>query len=121
MLALSTHEPDFTILREQVFGGGKNYNEEKRGSWFIWKLTFYFLLIIDLGYSEYEYKPFQFLDIKILREHLYHEFPLFDLPFGYDFERIIDDFVFLCFFVGNDFLPHLPSLDVSYLFSIYIY
>jgi 5'-3' exoribonuclease 2 len=30
MLGLSTHEPDFTIIREQVFGGGKNYNEEKR-------------------------------------------------------------------------------------------
>ena len=59
-------------------------------------------------------KPFQLISIPTLREYLEHQFSRFSdaLPFPFDFERCIDDFVFICFFVGNDFLPHLPSLSI---------
>ena len=52
-----------------------------------------------------------------LRQYLLFEFasPLGQpgvLPFAFDLEYVIQDFVFLCIFVGNDFLPRLPSLDI---------
>ncbi|KAG2387065.1 hypothetical protein C9374_002100 [Naegleria lovaniensis] len=102
MLALATHEPYFYNLREKVMFGkenqGKSYDIEKKKQGAHW----------------YEYKPLEILHISILREYLEVEFNqhIENLPFPFEFERALDDFVFICFFVGNDFLPHLPSLDI---------
>ena len=41
--------------------------------------------------------------------------------------NVINDFIFICYFLGNDFIPHLPSIDIydskcgiDYLLEIYI-
>jgi 5'-3' exonuclease len=32
--------------------------------------------------------------------------------FEFSYRSSIDDFIFMCFMVGNDFLPHIPSIEI---------
>lgn len=58
---------------------------------------------------------FYLLHLGLLREYLEMEFIEVQekLSFDYDIEKIIDDWIFMCYMVGNDFIPHLPNLHIS--------
>uniref|UniRef100_A0AAR2M6G2 5'-3' exoribonuclease n=1 Tax=Pygocentrus nattereri TaxID=42514 RepID=A0AAR2M6G2_PYGNA len=118
MLGLATHEPNFTIIREEFkpnkprpcalcgqigheLKDCQGVAREKRGEHDEFADT--------IPTSEQE---FIFLRLSVLREYLERELTMASLPFPFNFERSVDDWVFMCFFVGNDFLPHLPSLEI---------
>lgn len=116
MLALATHEPYFRVLREDVFAQDKSnacricgeeghYAAQCPGP----KPS---TLVDKPKITPPEKKPFIFLDVSILREYLETELYVHRAPFSFNFEQAIDDWVLLIFFVGNDFLPHLPSLEI---------
>ncbi|VDP29295.1 unnamed protein product [Soboliphyme baturini] len=117
MLGLATHEPNFTIIREEFIPQQQRpcelcgqYGHEMKDC----------QGLASLPTDEYDdlAKPFEkqtnfiFIRLSVLREYLKRDLAMPNLPFTYDFERVLDDWVFMCFFVGNDFLPHLPSLEI---------
>lgn len=118
MLGLATHEPHFRVLREDVF-----FQESKARTCRICGQKGHIAEACkgeakqkDGNFDEKDkavaLKPFIWLHVSVLREYLEAELYVPQQPFRFDLERALDDWVFMCFFVGNDFLPHLPSLDI---------
>ncbi|XP_041353500.1 5'-3' exoribonuclease 2-like isoform X2 [Gigantopelta aegis] len=117
MLGLATHEPYFTIIREE-FKPNQPRPCELCGQLGHEMKDCCGIPKEKCGQFDELNKPigceteFIFIRLNILREYLEKELVMEGLPFRYDFERALDDWVFMCFFVGNDFLPHLPSLEI---------
>ena len=103
MLGLVTHEPNFMLLREKMSvvmaGRGRSKYRKKKDM---------------LDYNE---NDFEVLELRALRQMLSLQFRKFadagQLKVEYDLERIIDDFVFMCMLVGNDFLATCPHLSIE--------
>ena len=110
MLSLVTHEPRFILLREKIQRRKSNNKNKDTGS--------------------FNAEDFELLEISVLRKMLHTHFTKMGqvmdkahreavesgasiVPEPFVLERVIDDFVFMCMFVGNDFLPCLPHLDIA--------
>ena len=129
MLGLALHESHFTVLREEVLLGRARSQGSKVAHYQATYDTLKSNGGIEAIPEEKRWcytKPLVLCQISVLREYLAIEFSVLQgsLPFEFDFERIVDDFVFICFFIGNDFLPHLPTLDIrdgaiDFLFNVY--
>ncbi|AOA63264.1 5'-3' exoribonuclease 1 [Komagataella phaffii CBS 7435] len=93
MLGLVIHDPHFAILREEVVFG--------RGS--------------KASSTDVSEQQFYLLHLSLLREYLALEFKDLEdqIKFDYDLERILDDFIFIMYVIGNDFLPNLPDLHIN--------
>jgi 5'-3' exoribonuclease 2 len=118
MLGLATHEPYFTIIREE-FKPDKprpceicnQYGHETKDCTGSVREKQGKHDEFANGYVPSE-TNYVYLRLSVLREYLQRELFIPNLTFKFDIERAIDDWVFMCFFVGNDFLPHLPSLEI---------
>lgn len=106
MLGLLSHDPHFCLLREEVTFGRQSQKKSK----------------------ELEHQNFHLMHLCMVREYLELEFQELQEPdtlnFPFDMECVIDDFILMAFFVGNDFLPNLPNLHINegalaWMFKIY--
>eukprot|EP00127_Corallochytrium_limacisporum_P003513 Clim_evm141s149 gene=Clim_evmTU141s149 len=126
MLGLSTHEPYFYVMRDDISGpraprscavcgqighdavnckglpDGMDQDDDRDEN------------LYPSGTKKNKFdKGFIFVVLHVLKEYLDVGLrPERALPFEWNVERAVDDWIFFCFFVGNDFLPHLPSLEI---------
>jgi hypothetical protein len=55
---------------------------------------------------------FNYVDISKLKSCIYKDISL-EIQFNSDINRIIHDYIFICFLVGNDFIGHVHSLTIK--------
>uniref|UniRef100_A0A4Y0BJ93 5'-3' exoribonuclease n=1 Tax=Anopheles funestus TaxID=62324 RepID=A0A4Y0BJ93_ANOFN len=116
MLGLATHETHFTIIREEFLPNRERPCDICQQMGHEMKCCTGLQSERDLSNATPptpgKETQYIFVRLNVLKEYLRKELDMPNLPFAYDFERVVDDWVFMCFFVGNDFLPHLPSLEI---------
>nr|CCA20056.1 5'3' exoribonuclease 1 putative [Albugo laibachii Nc14] len=105
LLSLMAHEPHFTLIREHVDWGSGGFKSKGKLS--------------GSEKKKIQEDQWQLVHLSLFREYLMMEMRV-KYPLGgqvqiderLDGERMIDDFIFLTFLFGNDFIPHSPTLEI---------
>ena len=56
---------------------------------------------------------FNLVEIDMLKKCIIEQINEIMIKEKLDEENVIKDFIFICYFLGNDFLPHVPSIDIK--------
>ena len=133
MLGLATHEPNLVLLRERVVfsmakrrvmeaasavaaSSSSSSTSSSTESTSEKSSTAGAVTMKNGALDAYIHNPhFEFLHMGVLRDYIAFELETSNVlaDSSWDIERTIDDFVFITFLVGNDFLPHMPALDIA--------
>lgn len=103
LLGLLSHDPHFALLREEVLFGPQSRKPRTLAQ------TRFFLMHLGLlrDYIDAEFRSSYAPDGSLAIDYG-------KVPFEhYSLECIIDDFILMTVFVGNDFLPGLPYLHIG--------
>jgi 5'-3' exonuclease len=91
-LSMVLNRPKMFLLREHMLMKNKGSNT-----------------IVDKEYYEVEY---DYLSIDILKTYFHQEVNSMTNT-NYNMDNLINDFIFLCFLIGNDFLPNMNCIEIG--------
>lgn len=94
-LSLVLNRPNMLLLREHMLMKGKGNNSN------------------NILFREYDEIEYDYLSIDILKKYFHQEVNT-NTDTNYNVDNLINDFIFICFLIGNDFLPNMNCIEIGY-------